>query len=159
MSRTCAFVEAMASAHWLVAVATPDKWPSKFSAVRSAVSNPRVGPSTLATRVPGSTRAPSATNCVNTTFSAPHTMSKTAPAIAKPAMQPVCRDAKTPALRCFAGTVEFVVTSGPLCKSSSRATEISRRTASMSKPAAVMRCADSSESLWCNMITPRSEFH
>ena len=40
-------------------------------------------------------------------------MSNTAPAIARPAMQPVWRDAKTPALRCFAGTVEFVVTSGP----------------------------------------------
>ena len=37
-----------------------DRWPSRFSAVRSAVSRSRTGPRTVASTSPGSTRAPSA---------------------------------------------------------------------------------------------------
>ena len=44
VSRTAAPVPATASTQWRVSVATPDRWPTRLSAVRSAVSSARVGP-------------------------------------------------------------------------------------------------------------------
>ncbi len=44
-----------------VAVATPERWQARLRAVRSAVSSPRVGPSTRITTSPAATRLPSAT--------------------------------------------------------------------------------------------------
>ena len=46
-----------ASTSVAVAVATPLRWPRKFSATRSAVSMPRAGPAMTAMRSPGATRA------------------------------------------------------------------------------------------------------
>ena len=53
VSRTIAAVPARASAHRRVSVATPERWQSRLSADRSAVSNRRVGAVTRATSVPG----------------------------------------------------------------------------------------------------------
>ena len=61
VSRTIAPVPASASAQRRVSVATPERWHSRFSADRSAVSISRVGAVTRARSVPGVTRWPSST--------------------------------------------------------------------------------------------------
>ena len=53
VSRTTQPVPSSASAHRRVSVATPDRWHSRLSAVRSAVSSDRVGAVTRATSSPG----------------------------------------------------------------------------------------------------------
>ena len=52
-------VPATASTQAAVAVATPDRWQSRFSAVRSAVSSPRTGPRTRSAGSPAASRVPS----------------------------------------------------------------------------------------------------
>ena len=52
VSSTRALVPSRASTHAAVAVATPERWQAKLSAVRSAVSRPRVGPATRMTTSP-----------------------------------------------------------------------------------------------------------
>ena len=61
VSRTAAPEPATASTHRAVAVATPERWQSRLSAVRSAVSSERVGPVTVASTAPRRTRSPSRT--------------------------------------------------------------------------------------------------
>ena len=51
----------------LVAVATPERWQAKLSAVRSAVSRPRTGPDTCITTSPRATRVPSGTRPLTST--------------------------------------------------------------------------------------------
>ncbi len=59
VSRIAAPVPSTASTHRRVAVATPERWHSRFSAVRSAVSRARTGPATVRTASPGLTWSPS----------------------------------------------------------------------------------------------------
>ena len=53
-----------ASTHAEVAVAMPDKWHSRFRAVRSAVKSSLVGARNASTTCPGSTRWPSGSSAV-----------------------------------------------------------------------------------------------
>ncbi|MEZ5248664.1 MAG: hypothetical protein R2713_05410 [Ilumatobacteraceae bacterium] len=99
MSRTTAEVPVSASAHRRVSVATPLMWHSRLRAVRSAVSSSRVGASTRATTVPACTRAPSATRNSTSLDAAPHTVSITAAATARPDTTPVERAPNSPTLR------------------------------------------------------------
>ena len=63
-----------------VAVATPDILPIRFKSTRSAVSTLRVGPASVATAVPASTRAPSAATGRRPTARASPVSSRPAPA-------------------------------------------------------------------------------
>jgi hypothetical protein len=58
-SLTTAPVPATAATQAAVAVAIPDRWQRKFSAVRSAVSSPRTGPRTIIAGRPGISSPPS----------------------------------------------------------------------------------------------------
>ena len=69
VSSTRARVPSSASTQAAVAVATPERWQAKLRAVRSAVSRPRTGPSTLHHDVAGCTRVPSGTRPVTSTAS------------------------------------------------------------------------------------------
>ena len=67
VSSTRARVPASASTQAAVAVATPERWQAKLSAVRSAVSRPRTGPDTCITTSPRATRVPSGTRPLTAT--------------------------------------------------------------------------------------------
>ncbi len=63
MSRTLALVPCTAPTQAAVVVAIPDRWQTRFSMVRSAVSRPRVSARTVRTGSPACSRAPSSTLC------------------------------------------------------------------------------------------------
>ncbi len=69
-----------------VIVATPERCCKKFSAIRSAASIDRAGPSTSATTVPGEIGSPSCTSARN--CNAGSTWVKTASTTGSPAMTP-----------------------------------------------------------------------
>ena len=94
VSRTCAPVPSIASTQRRVRVATPDRWPSRFRAVRSAVSRSRIGPVTVASTSPGVTRAPSALPYSTRSRPCP-TVSKTYAATGNPATTPSCRETRS----------------------------------------------------------------
>ena len=77
---------ATASTSSRVALATPDRWHRKFSAVRSAVSRVRSGARTVATASPGATRSPSAR--VQVSSIAVSTCAEASVAQARPARTP-----------------------------------------------------------------------
>ena len=127
VSRTRADVPSSASAHCAVAVATPDRWHSRLSAVRSAVSRSRVRPVTVSRTSPRETRAPSP---VTTAISASpsDTMSNTAAATGTPAVTPVPRATRSIVERWSAGTVAAEVTSTPPSRSSATVARTSAST-------------------------------
>ena len=135
VSRTRAPVPSSASTQRCVSVATPDRWHSRLSAVRSAVRSRRVGAVTRAISVPGSTTDPSATSCSNWLAVDPHTISITAAATGRPAITPCARAPNVAVLTRSSGIVATDVTSTPSARSSSSATAISRATAAASNPA------------------------
>jgi hypothetical protein len=117
VSSTRARVPARASTQREVAVATPDRWHARLSAVRSAVSRPRVGPSTRITTSPAFTRLPSGVRC-SMLRSSPTTLCRTSAATLSPATTPVSRAAKSPTARASARMVASLVTSTPRGRSS-----------------------------------------
>ena len=87
VSRTRADVPSSAVTHGAVAVATPERCEAKLSAVRSAVSRPRVGPATRITTSPAATRR-AVGEPVGDLDLSPITSSKTSAAIPSPATTP-----------------------------------------------------------------------
>ena len=71
VSRIAAPEPRMVSVQIRVRVATPDRWVSRFSAVRSAVSRSRTGPAALSSTSPGRTMAPSAAHSSTVTRPCP----------------------------------------------------------------------------------------
>ena len=134
VSRTRALVPSSAATQAAVAVATPERWHAKLSAVRSAVSSPLVGPATRITTSPADTRLPSGTRSLIST-SSPRTVWKTRAAIPSPATVPASRAAKTPAPRASAEIVATLVTSS-VGTSSASARSMCAWTSAGSRPAA-----------------------
>src|SRR6266508_3806442 len=115
-----------------VRVATPDRWPRKFMATRSARSTDRAGPSTTARVSPDRTASPSRT--FHETSTAPNrssaaTISKAACAVPVPARTPSAFARSSARHRAVSGTTEDVVTS-PEGESSRSARSTASRTPS-----------------------------
>ena len=110
--RTDATIEA-------VAVATPLRWHRKFSAVRSAVSTPRVGPRMVAMTSPGCTALPSGHPGRT---SIPGSINSNASfARSRPEITPACRATSAVVTRWPGGTMASVVMSPARPRSSSKA--------------------------------------
>ena len=125
-----------------VAVATPESWHSRLSAVRSAVSRVASGARTASATSPGRSRSPSA-RASRTSRSSPQTRSSTRTATPTPANVPAGLVRNSPTATEPAGTHADVVRSAPSRRSSSRATSTTRSTSAVSRPVgrdtAVMR--------------------
>ncbi len=134
---------ARASAQRRVSVATPDRWQSRLSIVRSAVSRPRTRPVTASTLSPGCTRAPSLP--MRSTAKSPSVAtSSTARATGSPASTPACRGRASAVPSRSKGTVATLVTSTPPSRSSSSAARASAKTETGSRPTPSRRSATSS---------------
>jgi hypothetical protein len=111
VSRMTAPVPSTASTQRRVAVATPERWQSRLSAVRSAVSRPRTGARTTSAGSPGTSREPSGN--AESTSNPGTTSSRTRRATGAPASTPAARGENSPTATASAGTVAAVVASGP----------------------------------------------
>ena len=116
-----------ASTKRLVRVATPDRWPRRLRAVRSAVSTGARGPDTRAITVPGASRSPSARS--HSTSMPGSTARNVSAAARRPASTPSARLARTAATIAPAGT-RPAVRSPKTPRSSARARATTSRTAS-----------------------------
>ena len=90
VSRIRALLPDTASVHSRVRVATPDRWVSRLSAVRSAVSRSRTGPVAVSSTSPGRTMSPSAAVIRTLTRPCP-TTAKTKATTGRPATTPASR--------------------------------------------------------------------
>ncbi len=137
VSRTRTPVPSTASTQRRVSVATPDRWQSRLSALRSAVSRARTGPRATRTASPTAARRPSDVG----SSARPPTTSSTAIATGIPATTPAARGTNAATPRRSAGTVATEVTSTPPARSSASVRRASSSTAATSRPAAVSACA------------------
>ena len=118
VSRTIAPVPARASAQRRVSVATPERWHSKLSADRSAVSSSRVGAVTRARSVPGTTPLAVGDEIVEVRRRRSAHRIDHRGRHGETGHDAVPRDPNVATLRCAAGTVAVDVTSTPPIRSS-----------------------------------------
>ena len=154
VSRIIADVPAMASTHFDVAVATPERWHIRFNAVRSAVNINWVGASTRANTSPDCTRSPSFLTRSTLLAVGPQTISTAAIAISSPARHPFAREPKVTTLRCSSGTVATLVMSIPPSRSSETVSRMTCWTYSALRPCAARRESVTSDSEYKFMPRP-----
>src|SRR5262245_29349500 len=128
----------MASTKRAVRVATPDRWPRKFSAVRSAVRMGASGPRTSAMATPAVTRSPSSAHQASSSWGS--TWRKASMAQSRPARMPSARGTNC-AVASRAGGSSADVRSPKGFRSSARARATASRTATIGGWASCMEPA------------------